>query len=386
MLIVDLIIVATVVLAGVWGRRGGLAPAAIALVGFGGGAVLGSRIAPLILDGGVHSPAAPILALPGALLFGGLLATAMEAIASRSAARRRRRRSEVPALLDGVGGPLLGACAALFAVWLLSAALVRADALRDPLRESSIVRLLNDALPPPGPLLRAEAVGARDALPRLHGPRPRPRLRPASRAILADPQVRAAARSVVKLTGVACGRLVVGSGWIAPGGIVVTNAHVIAGQDDTTAQVGGKGAALPATAIWIDRRTDIALLRVPRLPAPALRMVRRATPGTAGAVLGFPRGGPYSAGPARVGPTYAFSRASRLLGRGRQVRVPATTLLGDVRDGHSGGPVVDDRGRVLTTIFAAAVTGLTAYGVPVSAVREALRRAGPAVDTGGCAE
>ena len=73
-------------------------------------------------------------------------------------------------------------------------------------------------------------------------------------------------------------------------------------------------------------------------------------------------------------------------GRGPVTR-RITSLRGRVRSGNSGGPVVDGRGRVLTTIFAAS-TGRgerTGFGVPDSVVADALAKAGGAVGTGPCA-
>jgi S1-C subfamily serine protease len=63
-----------------------------------------------------------------------------------------------------------------------------------------------------------------------------------------------------------------------------------------------------------------------------------------------------------------------------------TALRGLVRSGNSGGPVVDGRGRVVTTVFAATTRGSRGgYGVPNAAVRRALRDAGGPVSTGPCA-
>ena len=72
-------------------------------------------------------------------------------------------------------------------------------------------------------------------------------------------------------------------------------------------------------------------------------------------------------------------------GRG-PVRRSVTSIRGRVRSGNSGGPAVDGRGRVVTTIFAASVGGgrRSGFGVPDSVVARALRRAGGAVDTGPC--
>ena len=64
-----------------------------------------------------------------------------------------------------------------------------------------------------------------------------------------------------------------------------------------------------------------------------------------------------------------------------------TTLRGDLRHGNSGGPAVDIRGRVQTTIFASRVgVESQGYGVPTELVRAKLADARDAggVSTGPC--
>jgi S1-C subfamily serine protease len=190
---------------------------------------------------------------------------------------------------------------------------------------------------------------------------------------------------VVRVLGTACGLGVQGSGWLAGRGIVVTNAHVVAGQDDTTVQVGGEGPGHGAEAIWFDPQNDLSILRVPGISGlPALALNVNADSGTAAAVLGFPQNGPYTVAPARLGGTSTVVTQDAY-GRG-PVERRITSLRGLVRPGNSGGPAVDRSGRVLTTIFAAATRRTsTGYGVPDSLVRDALRRARGPVDTGPCA-
>ena len=284
------------------------------------------------------------------------------------------RLGERLGLVDGFGGALLVACLGLFLVWIGGSVALQtpgARELREPIQRSAILKELNEVLPPSGGILKALA--RFDPFPSISGPSAN--VPPPDAKIARDPDVRAAGRSVVRVLGTACGLGVQGSGWVAGNGIVVTNAHVVAGQDDTTVQPGGEGAALDAEAIWFDPRNDLSILRVPGLSgAPALRMNVNAEPGTPAAVLGFPENGPYDVEPARLGQT-ATVITQDAYGRG-PVQRTITSLRGLVRPGNSGGPAVDASGRVVTTIFAAATSRRrTGYGVPDSVVRNALRRA-----------
>jgi S1-C subfamily serine protease len=209
---------------------------------------------------------------------------------------------------------------------------------------------------------------------------------PPDARIARDAQVSAAARAVVKVLGTACGLGVQGSGWLAGDGLVVTNAHVVAGQDDTTVQLRGQGTHVGAQAVWFDSRNDLALLRAPGLSgARSLRLRSDAPQGTSAAILGFPEDGPYHVAAARLGGTSTVITQDAY-GRG-PVRRSITSLRGRVRQGNSGGPVVDGRGRVVTTVFAATVSdgGRSGFGVPDSVVSDALRSASGPVDTGPCA-
>src|SRR3954467_497948 len=280
----DWIIVAFTVLMALWGYSQGLVVGALSLAGFLAGAFLGARIGPLVLSGGAHSPYAPLFALTGAFLIGGILSTGLELLGFRV----RRRLGPTLGLLDGVGGAVLIACAGLVLVWVAGAVALQTPGARDlrkAIQRSQIMQALNDTLPPSGAILNALA--RFDPFPRIAGPGPG--VPPPNSKIARDPDVRAAGQSVVRVLGTACGLGVEGSGWVARGGVVVTNAHVIAGESDTTVQLRGAGAHLDAQPVWFDPRNDVALLRVPALAnAPALSLRTDAPPGTSAAILGFP--------------------------------------------------------------------------------------------------
>jgi S1-C subfamily serine protease len=197
--------------------------------------------------------------------------------------------------------------------------------------------------------------------------------------------VRAATRSTVRVLGTACGLGIEGSGWVAAPGLVVTNAHVVAGETDTTVQPLGNGPRYNATAVWFDPKNDVAILKASGVAnLPTLRLNTNASASTSGAVIGYPENGPLDIEPARIGPTIV-ALSQDAYGRG-PLRRKITTLRGLVRSGNSGGPVVDGAGRVLTTVFASSVARgeKAGYGVPDSVVQEALASAHGPVGTGPC--
>jgi S1-C subfamily serine protease len=190
---------------------------------------------------------------------------------------------------------------------------------------------------------------------------------------------------VVKILGNACGLGVEGSGWVAGNGLVVTNAHVVAGQKDTRVLVRGREPGLDAVAVSFDPKNDLAVLRVEGLDAPALQLDPNPKTGTSAAILGFPGNGPYDVRAGRVGETREVITQDAY-GQG-PVRRSITSLRGAVRSGNSGGPMVDKDGQVVTTVFAATTSGPRGgFGVPNAIAREALQRSQTSngVSTGPC--
>jgi S1-C subfamily serine protease len=383
----DWLIVAFASILAIFGYRRGFIIGALSFVGFALGAFIGTRLGPLLLPQGSASPYAPAFGLVGALLAGGILASGFEGLGLRL-----RRTLIVPGLgaADGALGALLGALLALGIVWIVAAVAAQTagqSRLRADIQQSLILRKLNEVLPPSGALL--DALARLDPLPSITGPAPG--VAPPSSAVARTPGVRSASGSVVRVIGTACGLAIEGSGWVAAPDTVVTNAHVVAGEQDTTVEVGGSSPTLPAEAIVFDPTDDVAVLHVPELGLPALTLAQSPSAGTAGAILGYPQNGPFDAEPGRIGRTQSVV-TQNAYGRGPVSRL-LTPLRGVVRPGNSGGPLVSGGGEVLTTVFAATVGGAQqgGYGVANQTVAAVLgqaaarRRAGLRVDTGPCA-
>ncbi|MGE5282547.1 MAG: MarP family serine protease [Chloroflexota bacterium] len=380
MTVLDWGIVAFTLALAMWGYRQGLIVGTLTLCGFALGAFVGSRVGPLLLNQGAESPYAPLCAALGALLGGAVMAVALESFALGLRAKLVRGRGLH--LADGAGGAALIASVALGLVWVFGAVALHAPGttrLRADVQRSLILRSLNDVLPPTGPVLRA--LNRVDPAPSIVGPAAP--VAPPDPRTASDPDVARAGASVVRVLGTACGLGVEGSGWVAAPGVVVTNAHVVAGESDTTVTTQG-GASLDATPVYYDPGNDLALLRVdaglPLLPiAPAPKS------GDAGAILGYPENGPYSAVPARLGET-RDTIAEDSYGRG-PLRRAIVSLRGSVRSGNSGGPIVDTRGRVMGTVFATTTAGAPGgFAVPDSVVEAALGEMAGEVNTGACAD
>ena len=379
MTVLDWAIVAFTLALGLWGYRQGLIVGALTLGGFAVGAFLGSRLGPVFLSRGSDSPYAPLCGAIGALLVGALVAVMLEGLAL--ALRRRVVRRPVLHHADGAGGAILIGAVALGLAWIFGAVALQAPGtaqLRADVQNSVILGELNHVLPPTGGVLNA--LDRVDPAPAISGPAT-PTQRP-DPEIAANPNVVAAGRSVVRVLSTACGLGIEGSGWAVRPNLIVTNAHVVAGADDTTITTQS-GVELDATAIYYQPEDDLALLRVDaKLPTLAISSER--TVGEAAAVLGYPENGPYTVTPARVGETRQ-TVSENSYGRGPIERT-ITALGGDVRSGNSGGPLLDPHGRVVGVVFAATTSGPTGgFAIPAEEVGEAIHHASAKeVSTGAC--
>jgi S1-C subfamily serine protease len=286
-------------------------------------------------------------------------------------------------LIDSAGGLLLGAAIGLAIVWVgASVALLSPGEtrLRQEVERSAIVKQLDSALPPRTLLNLLARI---DPFPSIVGPRA-PSL-PPSKGILRHPAIRAATTRVVKVLGMACGVGVEGSGWFAGRGLIVTAAHVVAGESNTSVRIPGDPLpSRPVDVVAFDTHNDIAVLRVDGIDRTPLRMATNARPGASVAILGYPLDGGLTASAGRIGRT-ATVLTQDALGRGPVAR-SITAVAGRIEHGDSGGPAVDANGEVQSTMFAARLGSSSGYGVPPSIVRSALAHAGTQrVSTGACA-
>src|SRR5919202_4766150 len=165
------------------------------------------------------------------------------------------------------------------------------------MQQSSVLGVLNQGMPSQ---LLTQAVSRLDPIPRFQGPEAD--VAEPTAEIAQDPDVLAAASRVARVTGVACGLGVEGTGWVAAPDLVVTNAHVVAGEITTQVQPGGTGVPLPARVVVFDEKNDIAVLRVGDLRLPSLPLAEPKDNEPV-AILGFPEDGPFDIRAGRTGGT-----------------------------------------------------------------------------------
>ncbi|HET8968335.1 MAG TPA: MarP family serine protease [Gaiellaceae bacterium] len=356
----DWVVIVVVGIAGLYGISTGFLRGAFSLAGFAVGAYLGARLAPLILTDG--SPYVPVVSLACAVLLG----TVMRGLAAMLAGVLRTSIGVIPGMrfLDRVAGLVLGLVAGVFLCWAIGAVLLYVPGeteLRRSVQRSTILSEINDVFPPERLLEELERV---DPIGVFLGP---PAIvAPPEKGLAKDPDVVRASKSVVRVTGIACGLGVEGSGWVARPELVVTNAHVVAGIDRPRIDTAD-GRAFTATVVAFDVTNDIAVLLVRGLDARPLP-VADPERGVAIALAGYPRNGPLTRTPARLGGT-AEVLSRDAYGRG-PVKRQVTAIRGAVEPGSSGGPGIDGQGRVRTTVFARRPRETGGYGIPVDLVRE----------------
>jgi S1-C subfamily serine protease len=379
---IDFIILAFAAFFALVGFARGFVIGALSLAGFAAGAYLGTRFGPQLLTDGNESPFAPLFGLFGALIGGTFLSAGAEGIAG---AMRTAMVNPALRTVDGLLGSVLAVGLALGIAWLLSVIVLQTPGVRDyrrTIQKSAILKELNEILPSDKVL---KALARFDPFPRITGPDAN--VPPPKGSVARDPDIQSAGNSVVQILGNSCGLGVSGSGWVARAGVVVTNAHVVAGQDrgDTVVRTRDGGVKYPATAIAFDSRNDIAVLRVPGLPARPLPYSREVKVGEPGAALGYPLSGPFRARATRIGPTDVVLTQDAY-GR-RLVRRKIVAFRGNVQPGNSGGAIVDVAGRVAATVFAKSTSGgpQGGFAIPNDVVRKVLGRASGPVGTGPCA-
>ena len=392
---IDVILLVVVVSYAVSGYRQGLAVGALSLGGFLVGALLAMTIVPPMAEGLQQGIQRSFIVLLCVLLFAWLGQLGGALLGAQLRQNLTVRSAQVA---DQLLGMVAGVAAVVLVLWFVGGAL-RASPAPDVNRAVSSSRLLTtvDRLMPQD--LDSLAENFRHAVADSNFPRVFEGVAPEQIAPVAVPDPKAvskatierAAQSVVKIVGEApaCRQGQEGSGAVIGEQRVVTNAHVVAGVDHPTVQVGGVGPQLPARVVLFDPKRDVAVLAVDGLRARPLDMADGdLAKATSAVVAGFPRNGSYAAGPARV--RSVISAVGEDIYGGPGVTRQVYSLYAEVEPGNSGGPLLSADGKLAGVVFARSLddphTGYALTLGEVSGDIRAGKHATAQVSTGGCAE
>ncbi|KQX61653.1 MarP family serine protease [Angustibacter sp. Root456] len=394
---IDLVLALVILGYAVSGYRQGAVVGFLSLAGFLGGGALAMWGLPRLLDRSLAMDGTDLRRVL-LLVVGVLLAAALgQALAVAVGVRLRNRVTARPArVVDALLGAVASVVAVCLMVWLIAAA-VRggpSQSLSRAVAQSRIVTAIGQVVPPQTGRVFAGFRSLLDAegFPRVFegfGPEIIRPVAPPDPAVVQTPGVQRAAESIVKITGDAssCGRSQEGSGWVLDRGVVVTNAHVVAGVREPTVRVGGAGRSYTARVVVFDPVRDLAVLDVDGLTAPALTRADDLSRGDQAVVAGFPLNGPYRLDSARVRDVIT-ARGEDIYGSKPSVR-EVYSLYARVQPGNSGGPLLDPQGHVVGVVFAKSLDDdSTGYALTMDEARPVLQRgltADRTVSTGPCA-
>jgi S1-C subfamily serine protease len=384
---VDLLILFLLASVIVRGMRIGLLQLLLSSLGFIAGLLIGSWIA-------VHLAAN--LATPLSKLFVILVVEFGLAFALGAAGELAGFKLKIYAKkwgLDKVNaymGAALEIVMVLAIVWLGASALssVRSYSIGLQIKRSWTISKLNSLLPaPPDVLARLEKIISPNGFPDVFlGLEPQHTTISPSNTV-SNQAVIAAEKSLVKVQGTGCGGIVNGSGFVVDRGLVVTNAHVVAGISHL--QVLDSAGIYQAITVWYDPNLDIAILRVDNLPDPPLALHAQVLPdSSASAVLGFPGGGPLIAQDAAI--IDHITAVGRNIYNQGIVHRNIYEVQADVERGSSGGPLLAPDGSVAGVIFATSVSqDNVGYALLINQVQPLIEQSKyqtTAVGTGSCAQ
>lgn len=392
--LLDIVLVLLLVAYAVSGFRQGLIQSVCSLVGFFAFAMLAVWQLPGIL---ARWPAVAgddrtrvLVLVVGVVGFGWL----GQFLGSLLGSRIRRRVGQTPLRrVDSALGAVVVMLAASLIIWFIGGALRTAGnpTLAKAMSESRVLRAVNTVVPEQTGQVFAGFRGflSSQGFPQVFGglaPEPITPVQGPDPAVAHSQAIRAAARSVVKVTtqSSSCQRGQEGTGWVLTPGRIVTNAHVVAGADEVQVQAGDQ--ILRARVVVFDPRRDLAIVSVPGLLAPPLQLGGEMQRGDSAAVPGYPLDGPYRAVSARIR-AQLDARGLDIYSREHVVR-QIYSLATTVQPGNSGGPLLDTNGRVVGVIFAKSLEdAATGYALTLAEARPVLDEAasaGRAVSTGAC--
>jgi len=343
---VDIVIVVWVVLAALRGRSLGALTQLLSLVGFVAGLAIGAVVA-VPIAGHLHIDVARTV-VTVAIVLGIAVLGAIGGNTLGKWANVTMRRLHL-GTVDAIAGAAVAALGALLSAWLVAGLFTQSSVgwLARPIQHSAVLTALDAVMPPvPSVIARAQAFVSNEVFPLAFAAVTQPSTSsvPLPTATETSALAVRTSPSVLKVTASGgCGVTRVGTSFVVGTGLVLTDAHVVAGEPDLTVTDGAHAVA--ATLVVFDPSLDVAVLRVPGLrlrPVPLNPTV--VSTGTTATVIGFPGGGPRTATPAGIAGALT-AQGRDIYGGGlasREIYAVTATVL----PGNSGSPLVTGNAAV----------------------------------------
>lgn len=378
----DIVIIIVAVLAALGGWRMGFLSRVFSWIGLAAGLYLAVRFLPRVVKlAGLSGSVAKIVLAVVVLLAGAFIGQAVGVMIGS------RLHSVLPfggvRTADRFAGALLGVLGVFVALWLLVPSLAAVPGTTSQLTTGSVIarwvsnETMSIGLVPPDPLQTLRRLVGEDGFPEVFNeilPSKDVGSPPASDPLPASLAGRVE-ESTVKVFGQACGRVQEGSGWTVANDLVVTNAHVVAGEPagDTDVYLPD-GVSKPATVVLYNPDVDLALLSVPGLGEPPLPL-GTGYAGEKGAVFGHPNGqDALAVQPAII--AEEVTATGQDLYHTRNTSRDVFELAAVLTYGDSGSPLVTTGGKVVGIAFAIAPDRrTTAYALSTSELLPLLEQA-----------
>jgi len=390
--IVDWVLVGALLVFAWAGWRQGFVAGLLSFAGFLGGGIAAALVLPNIVSGYFSEGLVRSLVLIAAVLISALLGQSLASILGRML---RAGITWTPVkYVDRTAGAALNVLALAVIVWIIASAVAMLPTTQTTtlVQQSKVVTTLDSLVPNQvrDSFIHLRDVVGQSAFPRVFSGIAEvvgPEVDAPNSAVVSNVGVVTAAQSVARIFGTApsCQTTLTGSGFFASSGLVLTNAHVVAGVRDPEVELGNQH--WPATVVYFDSQLDVAALKIDSaLIQPIVLQPIPPQSGEDGVSVGYPGGGDLKIASVRIR-ALIDARGDDIYGKSGVER-QVISFRGTVVPGDSGGPLLSAQGQVVGMVFGSGISSkTTGYAIAARELAPALASGisnTAAVSTGTC--
>ncbi|CAB4676060.1 unannotated protein [freshwater metagenome] len=377
MSVVDWVLLGAVIIFAWAGWRQGFVAGLLSFAGFLGGGIAAALLLPDVIASYFSEGIVRALILIGAVLICALIGQSLTSILGRML---RAAITWTPVkYIDNAAGAALNVLALAVIVWIIATAIAMLPVSQTTtmVQQSKVVTTLDAIVPNQvrDVFIQLRDVVGEGSLPRVFSSISEvvgPEVKAPSEQLTTAGAIARASNSVVCISGSTdtCKTTLTGSGFFISEGVVLTNAHVVAGVVDPEVELGSE--RWPATVVFFDPRLDIAALQVDSSFVPSLSL--QTIPPISGddaAAIGYPGGTDLTVIPVRIR-ALIDARGDDIYGKSGVER-KVISFRGTVIPGDSGGPLVSTKGEVLGMVFGSGISNKsTGYAIAASELNTAV--------------